>query len=113
MGRTPTTIELASLPVRYPPGVGHYLRNEMARLTKTKGKQYSLNDIIREMIEAFRTMFGLPQQVVDVLEQDRQKLKMDMHHYVWLLLLERYELLKHGKTQHADETPTPRRSPHP
>jgi len=49
------------------------------------------------MIEAFRTMFALPQQVVDVLEQDRQKLKMDMHQYVSHLLFERYEQLKHGK----------------
>ena len=97
MGRTPNTIELESLTVRYPPGVGHHLRNEMARLTKAKGKQYSLNDIIREMIEAFRTMFGLPQQVVDVLEQDRQKLKMDMHQYISHLLFERYEHLRHGK----------------
>jgi len=37
MGRTPNTIELESLTVRYPPGVGHYLRNEMTRLTKAKG----------------------------------------------------------------------------
>jgi hypothetical protein len=37
MGRTPNTIELESLTVRYSPGVGHYLRNEMARLTKAKG----------------------------------------------------------------------------
>jgi len=97
MGRTPNTIELESLTVRYPPGVGHFLRNEMTRLTKVKGKQFSLNDVIREMIEAFRTMFALPQQVVDVLEQDRQKLKMDMHQYVSHLLFERYEQLKHGK----------------
>ena len=53
--------------------------------------------VIREMIEAFRAMFRLPQQVVDVLEQDRQKLKMDMHQYVSHLLFERYEHLKHTK----------------
>jgi hypothetical protein len=53
-------IELESLTVRYSPGVGQFLRNEMTRLTKTKGRQYSLNDVIREMIEAFRAMFGLP-----------------------------------------------------
>jgi len=79
MGRPPNTIELESLTVRYPPGVGQFLRNEMVRLTKTKGRQFSLNDVIREMIETFRSMFGLPQQVVDVPEQDRQKRKMDMH----------------------------------
>ena len=97
MGRTPNTIELESLTVRYPPGVGHFLRNEMTRLTKVKGRQYSLNDVIREMMEAFRTMFGLPQQVVDVLEEDRQKLKMDMHQYVSHLLFARYEQLRYGK----------------
>lgn len=97
MGRTPNTIELESLTVRYPPGVGLYLRNEMARLTKAKGKQYSLNDVIRDTIEAFRTMFGLPQQVVELLEQDRQKMKMDMHQYLSYLLFERYEHLRHGK----------------
>lgn len=97
MGRTRNTIELESLTVRYPPGVGEYLRSEMTRLTKTKGKQYSLNDVIREMIEAFRTLFGLPQQVVDVLEHDRHKLKMDVHQYVSHLLFERYEQLQHGK----------------
>ena len=97
MGRTPNTIELESLTVRYPPGVGNFLRAEVNRLMKAKGKQYSLNDVIREIVEAFRTMFGLPQQVVDVLEQDRQKLKMDMHQYLSRLLFERYEQLKHGK----------------
>ena len=97
MGRTPNTIELESLTVRYPPGVGAFLRNEMTRLTKVKGRQYSLNDVIREMVEAFRTMFGLPQQVVAVLEQDRKNLKMDMHEYVSHLLFERYEQLRHGK----------------
>ena len=97
MGRTPNTIELESLSVRYPPPVGDYLRKEVDRLMKAKGRQYSLNDVIREMIEAFRTMFGLPQQVVEVLEQDRHKLKMDMHQYVSHLLFERYEQLKHSK----------------
>jgi hypothetical protein len=97
MGRTPNTIELESLSVRYPPLVGNYLRGEVGRLMKAKGRQYSLNDVIREMIEAFRTMFGLPPPVVDVLEQDRQKLKMDMQQYVSHLLFERYEQLKHTK----------------
>jgi hypothetical protein len=97
MGRTPNTIELESLSVRYPPLVGDYLRKEVERLMKAKGRQYSLNDVIREMIEAFRTMFGLPQPVVDVLEQERHKLKMDMHQYVSHLLFERYEHLKHSK----------------
>ena len=49
------------------------------------------------MIEAFRAMFGLPQQVVEVLEKDRQRLRMDMHQYVSHLLFERYEHLRHGK----------------
>ena len=71
MGRTPNTIELESLTVRYPPGVGQFLRNEMTRLTKAKGRQYSLNDVIREMIEPFRTTFGLPPQVIELLERDR------------------------------------------
>ncbi len=97
MGRTPNTIELESLTVRYPPGVGAFLRSEMARLMKAKGRQYSMNDVVREMIEAFRTMFGLPPQVVEVLEQERQKLKMDVHQYVSHLLFERYEQLRHGK----------------
>ena len=97
MGRTPNTIELESLTVRYPPGVGQFLRNEMTRLTKAKGRQYSLNDVIREIIEAFRTTFGLPQPVVEILERDRHKLKMDVHQYVSLLLFERYEQLRHGK----------------
>jgi hypothetical protein len=97
MGRTPNTIELESLSVRYPPPVGDYLRKEVDRLMKAKGRQYSLNDVIREMIEAFRTMFGLPPQVVEVLEQDRSKMKMDMHQYVSHLLFERYEHLKHTK----------------
>ena len=70
MGRTPNTIELESLSVRYPPPVGDFLRKEVDRLMKAKGRQYSLNDVIREMIEAFRTMFGLPAQVVEVLDQD-------------------------------------------
>jgi len=97
MGRTPNTIELESLTVRYSPGVGQFLRNEMTRLTKAQGRQYSLNDVIREMIESFRAMFGLPQQVVEVLEKDRQKLRMDVHQYVSHLLFERYEKLRHGK----------------
>jgi len=41
-----------------------------------------MNDVVREMVEAFRTMFGLPPQVVEVLEQERRKLKMDVHQYV-------------------------------
>jgi hypothetical protein len=97
MGRTPNTIELESLSVRYPPPVGDFLRKEVDRLMKSKGRQYSLNDVIREMIEAFRMMFGLPPQVVEVLEQDRKNLKMDMHQYVSHLLFERYEQLKHSK----------------
>ena len=100
MGRTPNTIELESLSVRYPPLVGNYLRGEVTRLMKAKGRQCSLNDVIREMIEAFRTMFGLPQPVVDVLEQERQKLKMDMQQYVSHLLFERYEQLTgHATTE--------------
>jgi hypothetical protein len=97
MGRTPNTIELESLTVRYPPGVGTFLRGEMSRLMKAKGRQYSMNDVVREMIEAFRTMFGLPPQVVEVVEQERHKLKMDVHQYVSHLLFERYEQLRHGK----------------
>ena len=97
MGRTPNTIELESLTVRYPPGVGAFLRGEVARLMKANGRQYSMNDVVREMVEAFRTMFGLPPQVVEVLEQERQKLKMDVHQYVSHLLFERYERLRHGK----------------
>ena len=45
MGRTPNTIELESLTVRYPPGVGAFLRSEMVRLMKVKGRQYSMNDV--------------------------------------------------------------------
>jgi hypothetical protein len=97
MGRTPNTVELESLTVRYPPGVGVFLRGEVARLMKAKGRQYSMNDVVREMIEAFRTMFSLPPQVVEVLEQERHKLKMDVHQYVSHLLFERYEQLRHGK----------------
>ena len=97
MGRTPNTIELESLTVRYPPGVGAFLRAEMARLMKAKGRQYSMNDVVREMIDAFRTLFALPPSVVEVLEQERQKLKMDVHEYVSHLLFQRYEQLKHGK----------------
>ena len=97
MGRTPNTIELESLTLRYPPAVGAFLRAEMARLMKAKGRQYSMNDVVREMVEAFRTMFSLPPQVVEVLEQERQKLKMDMHQYLSHLLFERYEQLRHGK----------------
>jgi hypothetical protein len=97
MGRTPNTIEVESLTVRYPPGVGAFLRREVARLMKAKGRQYSMNDVVREMVEAFRTMFGLPPQVVEVLEQERHKLKMDVHQYVSHLLFERYEQLRHGK----------------
>jgi len=97
MGRTPNTIELESLTVRYPPGVGAFLRGEMARLMKAKGLQYSMNDVIREMIDAFRTLFALPPPVVEALEQERQKLKMDVHEYVAHLLFERYEQLKHGR----------------
>ena len=97
MGRTPNTIELESLTVRYPPGIGAFLRVEMARLMKAKGRQYSMNDVVREMVEAFRTMFSLPPQLVGVLEQERQKLKMDVHQYVSHLLFERYEQLRHGK----------------
>jgi len=97
MGRTPNTIELESLTVRYPPGVGTFLRGEMSRLMKAKGRQYSMNDVVREMVEAFRTMFGLPPQVVEVIEQERHKLKMDVHQYVSHLLFERYEQLRHGK----------------
>ncbi len=97
MGRKPNTIELESLTVRYPPGVGAFLRSEMARLMKAKGRQYSMNDVVREMVEAFRTMFGLPPQVVEVLEQERHKLKIDVYQYVSHLLFERYEQLRHGK----------------
>jgi len=97
MGRTPNTIELESLTVRYPPGVGAFLRGEVARLMKANGRQYSMNDVVREMVGAFRTMFGLPPQVVEVLEQERHKLKMDVHQYVSHLLFERYERLRHGK----------------
>jgi len=97
MGRTPNTIELESLTVRYPPGVGAFLRSEMARLMKAKGRQYSMNDVVREMIDAFRTSFALPPPVVEVLEQERQRLKMDVHEYVSHLLFQRYEQLKHGK----------------
>ena len=97
MGRTPNTIELESLTVRYPPAAGTFLRGEMSRLMKAKGRQYPMNEVVREMIEAFRTMFGLPPQVVEVVEQERHKLKMDVHQYVSHLLFERYEHLRHGK----------------
>ena len=97
MGRAPNRIELESLSVRYPPPVGDFLRKEVDRLMKAKGRQYSLNDVIREMIEAFRTVFSLPPQVVEVIEQDRKNLKLDMHQYVSRLLFERYEQLKHSK----------------
>src|SRR5258708_32437874 len=99
MGRPPNTIELESLTVRYPPGVGAYLRNEVARLMKTKGRQYSMNDVVREMVEAFRTMFGLPPQAVEALEQERQNLTMELYQYVSHFLVERCEQLVRDKKQ--------------
>ena len=90
MARTPRTIELANISVRFPLETRRWLEQRM----KETGRQ-SLNEVINDLIEDARSWYRLPKAMVEVLERDRKQRKApDLRDYLVNLLLERYVALK-------------------
>src|SRR5438128_3868079 len=90
MARTPRTIELTSISIRFPLETRRWLEQRM----KETGRQ-SLNEVLNDLIEDARFWYRLPKPVVEVLERDRKQRKSpDVRDYLLNLLLERYVALQ-------------------
>ncbi len=90
MGRPPTDPDkkLVGFNVRLSPPQLAFLDEQKAKLDVTFA-----GDVIREMVEGFRTFFGLPAYQVELLRKDMASRKLTLIAYVQELLARRYEHL--------------------
>jgi hypothetical protein len=81
--------------IRLPPEDEAFVRELRKRGRSFGGgsARRSLNEVIRTIVTAVRTYFGLPRFMVDVLAADMESRRLDMHAYLQDLLARRYEEL--------------------
>ena len=81
--------ELANLTVRFPMPLYDWLQAE------AKERQEYLNDLVGRILEDARSCYGLPAEIMAVLEADRKALhKGSLRDYIVSLLVRRYDQLK-------------------
>src|SRR5512140_2969052 len=90
MGRPPTDPDkrMVGFTVKLTPAQIAFLDEQ-----KTKLDVQFAGDVIRDLVEAFRTSFSLPAYQVELLKKDRESRKLTWIAYVQELLARRYELL--------------------
>jgi hypothetical protein len=85
MPKTPARDDYFAQSFRFTPEQAAIIKEEAKRLGSTTA-------FVRELIDDYRTMFGLPRIQVDVLEADMTNLKLPTHReYVRHLLALRYQ----------------------
>lgn len=94
MPKTPARDDYYTQSFRFTPEQTAVIKEEAKRLGSTTA-------FVRELIDDYRTMFGLPSIQVDVLEADMKNLKIATHReYIRHLLALRYQtLLEHRATR--------------
>jgi len=92
MPKTPARDDYFTQSFRFTPEQTAILKEEAKRLGSTTG-------FVRELIDDHRTMFGLPQLQVQMLEIDMKNLKLPSHReYIRHLLALRYQTLLEEKS---------------
>ena len=87
MPKTPARDDYFAQSFRFTPEQAATIKEEAKRLGSTTA-------FVRELIDDYRTMFGLPRIQVDVLKADMKNLKIPTHReYVRHLLALRYQTL--------------------
>src|SRR5687768_583350 len=75
--------------IRFAPGHLKWLTDEAERTGA------SFNALVRQLIDDSRTFYGLSPTMVEALDKDRARMKLDFHQYIQELLTRRYkELLR-------------------
>jgi hypothetical protein len=87
MPKTPARDDYFTQSFRFTPEQTATIKEEAKRLGSTTA-------FVRELIDDYRTMFGLPRIQVEVLEADMKSLKISTHReYIRHLLALRYQTL--------------------
>ncbi len=87
MPKTPARDDYFAQSFRFTPEQAATIKDEAKRLGSTTA-------FVRELIDDYRTLFGLPDPQVEVLEADMKNLKLPSHReYVRHLLALRYQNL--------------------
>jgi hypothetical protein len=91
MPKTPARDDYFAQSFRFTPEQTATIKEEAKRLGSTTA-------FVRELIDDYRTMFGLPRIQVEVLEADMKTLKISTHReYIRHLLALRYQTLLEGR----------------
>jgi hypothetical protein len=65
--------------------------------SQAEAKGEPVTDLVRGIVDDFRTLFGLPGLIVDALDADAKALGLDRRQYLMHLVARRYEdSLAHG-----------------
>ena len=98
MGRPPTDPDkkLLGFNVRLSPAQLAFLEEQKAKLDVPYAA-----DVVRDLVEAFRTSFSLPAYQVELLKKDRESRKLTWIAYVQELLARRYEHLNQEQQSKA------------
>ena len=95
MPRTPARDDYFAQSFRFTPEQAATIKEEAKRLGSTTA-------FVRELIDDYRTMFGLPGIQVEVLEADMKSLKIPTHReYIRHLLALRYQALLEQRATHG------------
>ncbi len=95
MPKTPARHDYFAQSFRFTPEQAATIKEEAKRLGSTTA-------FVRELIDDYRTLFGLPSIQVEVLKADMKSLKLATHReYVRHLLALRYQTLLHERASRA------------
>ena len=94
MPKTPARDDYFAQSFRFTPEQAATIKEEAKRLGSTTA-------FVRELIDDYRTMFGLPGIQVEVLEADMKNLKLPTREYIRHLLALRYQALLEGRASHG------------
>src|SRR4051812_2861335 len=85
MPKSHASVETVQLTFRVPVDVESWLKKQAEQ------NQESLTDVMRRFIDDFRTLYGLPEIIVEKLEADAKALGRNRRQYLMQLLALRYE----------------------
>src|SRR5947209_2902373 len=79
------TSDMQGLSVRFPIDVMAWFKSQ----AESKGEP--ITDLVRRIVDDYRTLFGLPKLIVDALDADAKALGLPRREYVMHLVARRYE----------------------
>jgi hypothetical protein len=85
-----TSMEFTLVSCRFPPDLYGWIKKQ------ADSRAWSVNELVRRVMDDARTAYGLPKEIVDTLEADRKAMGLDWREYVMQVLTLRYKTLASG-----------------